>query len=98
MIELDDGVIDYVREDAKNQGLRRPVVRIMGCGCVMNQDAVELDVQEEEKAEGCEFYMEVEGVRFFVSPKVRHLANRGKIGIMTYGAGRFKRLVYFPLL
>jgi hypothetical protein len=97
MIELEEGVIDYVQEEAKSQGLKHPVVLIMDCGCILSQETVELDIQEIEKAKGYEFYMEAEGVNFFISPKVRHLADSGKIVIESYGAGRFKRLAYHLL-
>ena len=97
MIELEEGVIDYIQEEAKSQGLKHPVVLIMDCGCILVQGAVELDIQEIEKAKGYEFYIEAKWVNFFINPKVRQAADSGMIGIESYGAGRFKRLAYHPL-
>jgi hypothetical protein len=96
MIALDEGVVEFVREEARKSGIKRPVVLIMDCGCMMNKETVELDIKGEGTEKGYDFYLEAEGIRFFVNPKVRHLADRGRIGVMTYGAGRFKRLEFYP--
>jgi len=96
MLKVEDGVAKFVKEEAKRSGIEHPVVLIMDCGCMMNEETVELDIKEEGSEKGYEFYMEVKGIKFLVSPKVRHLADKGGIGVMTYGAGRFKRLEYYP--
>lgn len=97
MISLDDGVIDFIWEEAKKTGIAKPVLLIMDCGCIMNQETVELDIKEKGAEEGYEFYMEKDGVEFYVNPKVRPLAENGKISVVPYGAGRFRRLDFNPL-
>jgi hypothetical protein len=96
MIALERGVLEFVKEEAKRSGIKKPIVLIMDCGCMMNEETVELDIKEEGAEKGYNFYMEVEGIKFLVNPKVKRLADRGRIGIMTYGEGRFKRLEYYP--
>lgn len=95
MIRIDKNVPEFVREDAKSHGIKSPVVLIMDCGCMMNQEAVVLDIRSGPE-EGYEPYTEADGIKFLVSPKVKALADRGRIGVFTYGAGRFKRLDFFP--
>jgi len=97
LIALDNGVIDFIRETAKKAGIAKPVLLIMDCGCIMNQETVELDIKEKGSEEGYEFYMEKEGVEFYVNPKVRNLAENGKISVVPYGAGRFRRLDFNTL-
>jgi hypothetical protein len=91
-------VIDFIREEAKKAGIVKPVLLLMDCGCIMNQETVELDIKEKGAEEGYEFYMEKDGVDFYVNPKVRHLVENGKISVVPYGAGRFRRLDFNPLI
>lgn len=98
MIALENGVIDFIREEAKKAGIVKPVLLLMDCGCIMNQETVELDIKEKGAEEGYEFYMEKDGVDFYVNPKVRHLVENGKISVVPYGAGRFRRLDFNPLI
>jgi hypothetical protein len=95
LISIDRDVPNFVREDAKRQGIENPVVLIMDCGCMMNQEGVVLDIKSHSE-DGYEPYREVDGIKFFISPKVKASADGGRIGIFTYGAGRFKRLEFFP--
>jgi hypothetical protein len=97
LISLDNGVIDFIKEEAKKAGIAKPVLLIMDCGCIMNQETVELDIKEKGSEEGYEFYMKKEGVEFYVNPKVRHLADKGRISVVPYGANRFRRLDFNPL-
>jgi len=97
-IEIERGVIEFVKEEAKRLGIKRPAVLILDCGCMMNDQAVELDIKEDRPYEEYEFYTEVSGVKFYVKSKIRRAVEGGKIGLKTYGAGRFKRLEFYPRL
>ena len=97
MIKVESGVADFVRGEAKSQGILYPVVLIMDCGRIMNQETIELDIKDENDAKGYDFYTEVDGLRFYINPKVRLLADKGKIFVTPYGADRFKRLDYSPI-
>ncbi|MCX8182344.1 MAG: hypothetical protein N3D12_04440 [Candidatus Methanomethyliaceae archaeon] len=96
MIEIDAGVIEFVKNEAKRLGINRPAVLILDCGCMMNEEAVELDIKEDQHYEGYELYNEVEGIKFYIKSKIRRAAEGGKIGLKTYGAGKFKRLEFYP--
>ncbi|MEM4720746.1 MAG: hypothetical protein QXT73_01615 [Candidatus Methanomethylicaceae archaeon] len=96
MIEIEPGVLEFVRGEADKLGIKKPVVLIMDCGCMMNEGSVELDIKEEGPHEGYELYTEIEGIKFYIKPKVRKSAEGGRIGVKTYGAGRFKRLEFYP--
>jgi hypothetical protein len=97
LIALDSGVIDFIKDEAKKAGIAKPVLLIMDCGCIMNQETVELDIKAKGSEKGYEFYMEKDGVEFYVNPKVRHLAENGRVSVVSYGAGRFRRLDFNPL-
>ncbi|MBM5804974.1 MAG: hypothetical protein FJZ49_02745 [Candidatus Verstraetearchaeota archaeon] len=47
MLKVEDGVAEFVREEAERSGIKNPVVLIMDCGCMMNEETVELDVRED---------------------------------------------------
>jgi len=97
MITIGKDVPELVYEEESKRGIRKAAVLIMDCGCMMNQETVVLDIQEEtDVPEGYDFYTENNGVKFYVSPKVRKLADRGRIGVVTYGTGRYRRLEFFP--
>jgi len=63
---------------------------------MMNQESIELDIKEENLKEGYEFYTEKDSIKFYIKPKIRHLAERGRISVVTYGAGKYKKLEYNP--
>jgi hypothetical protein len=90
------GVIAFITAEAAKASIKKPMVIIMDCGCMMNQEAVEVDLREDRDEPGHEFYFERGGIKFLVSPKIRHLADRGRLGIVVYGGGRFKRLEFSP--
>jgi hypothetical protein len=95
MIKVDRKVPKFVRDEAKKMGLAKPVVLIMDCGCMLNQETVEVDIRSEPE-EGYEPYTEVDGIGFFVSPKVRSLADSGRLVVTEYAAGKFKKLEFCP--
>lgn len=90
------GVVALVKAEAERASIKRPMVLIMDCGCMMNQESVEVDIREDGDEPGFEPYLVKNGVRFLVSPKVRHLADRGSLGVTVYGGGRFRRLEFTP--
>jgi hypothetical protein len=96
LIILDKGVKKFVREEARKSGIKNPIVLIMDCGCMMDKETVELDIKEKGTEKGYDFYLEVDGIKFFVNPKVKHIADIGRIGVMNYGEGRFRRLEFYP--
>jgi hypothetical protein len=90
------GVIAFIKAEANRVSIKKPMVLIMDCGCMMNQESIEVDLRDDRDEPGHEFYFEKEGVRFLVSPKIRHLADRGSLGVVVYGGGRFRRLEFSP--
>jgi hypothetical protein len=96
MIKVEKDVADFVHGEAKSQGIKRPVVLIMDCGCILNQETIELDIKDENDTTGYDFYTLVDGLKFYINPKLKHLADTGKIFVFSYGEGKFKRLDYSP--
>lgn len=98
MIEIEPGVIEFVKDEAKRLGINKPAVLILDCGCIMNQESVELDIKEDRQYEGFEQYTEVDGIKFYIKSKIKSAAEGGKIKLKTYGAGRFRRLEFYPVV
>jgi hypothetical protein len=94
LMKLGRGVVALVKAEAEKESIERSMVLIMDCGCMMNQESVEVDIREEDDLEGFESYFTKGGVRFVVSPKVRHLADMGRLVVATYGGGRFRRVEF----
>ena len=95
MIKIGREVLKFVREEAKKTGIAKPVVLLMDCGCMLNQETVEVDIKSGPE-EGYAPYTKVDEIPFFVSPKIRHLADKGRLAVSAYGAGKFKKLEFIP--
>lgn len=96
MISIGEGVSEFVKAEAKSNGIIHPVVFLMDCGCIMNSESVEIDIREGGTEKGFDASVNQDGVRFFVHPRVMHLAEGGSIEVVTYATGRYKKLVFFP--
>jgi hypothetical protein len=93
-MKLGRGVITLIKAEAVKASFKKPMVLVMDCGCMMNQESVEVDIREDRDEAGFEPYFVKNGVRFLVRPKIRHLADEGRLGVMIYGGGRFRRLEF----
>jgi len=96
MMKLGRGVMALVKAEAAKASIERPVVLVMDCGCMLDQESVLVNIREDRGEPGYEPYFERDGVRFLVSPKIRHLADEGSLGVVAYGGGRFRRLEFTP--
>lgn len=96
MMKVGRGVMSLVKEEAAKASMKKPVVLVMDCGCMMNQESVLIDIREEGEGEGFDEYFMRDGVRFLVSRKIRHLADEGRLEVAVYGGGRFRRLEFVP--
>lgn len=96
MMRVRRGVIAFIKAESAKASIERPMVLVTDCGCIMNQESVEVDLREYGEEPGYEPYFERQGVRFLVNPKIRHLADTGSLGVVAYGGGRFRRLEFFP--
>lgn len=96
MISIGKGVVEFVKAEAKVIGISRPVVLLIDCGCIMNSESVEIDIRESGSEKGFDTCVNLEGVRFFVHPKVMRVVEGGSIEVETYATGKFKKLVFVP--
>lgn len=90
------GVMAFIKAESAKASIKRPMVVITDCGCIMNRESVVVDLREYRDEPGLEPYFERQGVRFMVSPKIRGIADGGGLGVVVYGGGRFKRLEFSP--
>lgn len=90
------GVIAFIKAESIKSSLKKPVIIVTDCGCMMNPESVEIDLREDRDEPGFEPYFELLGVRFLINPKIKHLADHGSLRVVTYGGGRFKKLEFSP--
>lgn len=98
MMRVGKGVIAFIIAEAARASIKKPMVLVMDCGCMLNQESVEIDLKEDRDEPGFERYLEREGVRFLVSPKIRHIVDQGSLEVVVYGGGRFRKLEFLPII
>lgn len=96
MLKVGKDVMAFIKAEATRASIKKPMVLLMDCGCMLNQESVDVDLREDRDEPGFEPYFERQGVRFLVSRKIRHLADGGRLEVEAYGGGRFKKLVFSP--
>ncbi len=90
------GVFDFIRSESSKMALAKPMVVITDCGCMLNGESVEVDLKEYKDEQGLEPYFEMRGVRFMINPKIKQIADGGSLRVVSYGAGKFRRLEFSP--
>jgi len=95
-MKVGKGVVTLVKAEAAKASIKKPMVLVMDCGCMMNRESVEVDIREDRDEAGFEPYFVRNGVRFLVSRKIRHLADEGSLRVTIYGGGRFRRVEFSP--
>ncbi|MCQ5377617.1 MAG: hypothetical protein NO516_06155 [Candidatus Methanomethylicia archaeon] len=96
MIGIEREVLEFIKSEAHRQGIKRPIVLLMDCGCMLNTDSVEVDIKEEGGEGNLVQYLVKDGITFYVSPKIRRIADKGRLSVTTYGNGKFRRLDFIP--
>lgn len=96
VIRIEKDVLEFIKSEAVKQGIRRPIVLLMDCGCMLNTDSVEVDIKEEGGQGNLIRYLEKDGIAFYVSPKIREIADKGGLRVTTYANGKFRRLDFIP--
>lgn len=96
MMKVSGGVVELIKAEAAKASIKKPMVLIMDCGCMMNRESVEVDIREAGDEPGFEPYFIKNGVRFLVSPKIKHIADEGSLVVTVYGGGKFQRLDFVP--
>lgn len=97
MMRVRGRVIAFIKAEAAKASIKKPMILVMDCGCMMNRESVEVDLREYQDEPSHELYFEMEGVRFLVNPKIRHIADQGSLEVVSYGGGRFRKLEFVSI-